>query len=592
MQKILFTLFFYISSQFCFAQQEKPFTSLELFQQAEQYRIAFKNDSAEHILEKTIIKLEEQGELYTEFGLEVLQKRAFVQECRNKDRTAIRSIISVIEISLEYKKYGILAEAWISKARLHEKIQDFKNCLSSLNEAASLIRKNKIDSLKSRYFIRRSSYFRVSFTPNPDSSMHYAHKALNWSIKTRNREDAAVAHMLLGILYSKSSFVDSRYHLKETVKTFWKNGDKTGLTAMMNNLSRLYLHNGFIDSAFIYNDSTILISKNTPDKDDWFSAYKTRSEIYEKINKPDSVIYYLKKHYSMQQEYRENKMRVDVAKINSQYQSEKNKRTISEQAQKIKAEHDEIIFLVSVISFLILLGLILIYFYYRLRKSKRRTEKLSEIVHQINGDLSESLRENKTLLKEVHHRIKNNLQIVISMLEWYAIEEKSSIVTNNYKALVNRVNSIASIHELMYKKDELKDIGLINYIETLCNYIKKSMSDDSLSFDLQSQDLKFNMQTLIPLGILINELVTNSVKHGRINGKNLAITIKINPKEEGYLLHYKDNGKGLPTEEKLKNSKSMGWYLIRSMPRQLQGTVKMSNNGGAVFDIFFREQLN
>ena len=178
------------------------------------------------------------------------------------------------------------------------------------------------------------------------------------------------------------------------------------------------------------------------------------------------------------------------------------------------------------------------------------------------------------------------------MLEWYAIEEKSSIVTNNYKALVNRVNSIASIHEMMYKKDELKDIGLINYIETLCNYIKKSMSDDSLSFDLQSQDLKFNMQTLIPLGILINELVTNSVKHGRINGKNLAITIKISPKEEGYLLHYKDNGKGLPTEEKLKNSKSMGWYLIRSMPRQLQGTVKMSNNGGAVFDIFFREQLN
>lgn len=177
------------------------------------------------------------------------------------------------------------------------------------------------------------------------------------------------------------------------------------------------------------------------------------------------------------------------------------------------------------------------------------------------------------------------------MLEWYAIDETNPLIKQNYKALVNRVNSIASIHELMYSKDELKDIGLQDYIFTLCNNIKKSVSDESLQFDIKCEELKFNMPTLIPIGILINELITNSVKHGKVAGNILNISIEVATQANDYfLLLYRDNGKGLPDSETLKKSKSMGWYLIKSMPSQLQGNVKMYNDSGAVFEILFKTQ--
>jgi len=164
---------------------------------------------------------------------------------------------------------------------------------------------------------------------------------------------------------------------------------------------------------------------------------------------------------------------------------------------------------------------------------------------------------------------------------------------NSINAMSNRIYSIATIHEMMYKQDNssAQSVYLNDYIKTLCTHI--TISSEALerpAFDLDLPEKVFNLETLTPLGIMLNELLTNSFKCARIPNKKLLITIKLHSKDDGYLLYYKDNGNGLP-EGKIKHKDgSLGNYLLSNMSRQLRGNMKSYNDNGAVFEIFFKEK--
>lgn len=193
---------------------------------------------------------------------------------------------------------------------------------------------------------------------------------------------------------------------------------------------------------------------------------------------------------------------------------------------------------------------------------------------ELEQQLKKAITERDILLKEVHHRVKNNLQLVLSLSR---LKDKDGRVETH--EIEDSINSIASAYEAIYKSKVLEKISIETYLKQVVSPI---ISGQRVIFTMNSDDYKQNIDFLIPIGLITTELINNSMKHGRINGSSMDIEITIS--KEGNMLHilYCDNGKGYGSNiESLKKCNSFGMTIIEGLMDQLNGTIHFFDNGGA-----------
>ncbi|WP_298472532.1 sensor histidine kinase [uncultured Maribacter sp.] len=197
-------------------------------------------------------------------------------------------------------------------------------------------------------------------------------------------------------------------------------------------------------------------------------------------------------------------------------------------------------------------------------------------LYNSKNDLSKKLLEKETLLKEIHHRVKNNLQTVSSLLSLQTRNTQDDNVKTLLKATKDRVISMAMIHEMLYMREDLSKIEYKTYVEELSQYLIKSIKgiENKIQLTIDIPDIKLGIDTAIPLGLLINEAVTNALKYGIVDDNegeiHIAITKEVNKE---YVLKIGDNGIGFPETINHKNTKSLGLKLIYNLTRQLKGSV-------------------
>ncbi|MGJ8745466.1 sensor histidine kinase [Polaribacter sp.] len=221
-----------------------------------------------------------------------------------------------------------------------------------------------------------------------------------------------------------------------------------------------------------------------------------------------------------------------------------------------------------------------------LRKIKKQSRELSEK----NIVIKKNLKEKELLVKEVHHRVKNNFQIVASLLELQTkgIEDERALELANEGK--NRVKSMALIHQKLYQNET----GLIDfdeYIKLLIGELSSLYSSsNNVKTSIDSEDMMFDVDTAIPLGLIINEIITNSYKYAFRNDKENNLSISIHKeKNEDYKLVIEDNGPGLANNFDAKKAKSLGLRLVNRLVKQLHGTLKQTNSKGAKFEIYFKD---
>ncbi|MEH6704778.1 MAG: sensor histidine kinase [Galbibacter orientalis] len=225
-------------------------------------------------------------------------------------------------------------------------------------------------------------------------------------------------------------------------------------------------------------------------------------------------------------------------------------------------------------------GKILLTNYNNLYISKREIEKKSK--------------ENEILLKEIHHRVKNNLQTISSLLNIQARntnnDETKRILTNSH----NRVLSMAIVHEMLYAREDLSRIEYKEYVTQLGKFLIESLNkeDKKIELNIAISNIKFNIETSIPLGLLISEFITNSIKHAFLNKNSGKIGINIEKVDpEFFQLTLTDNGIGYNKELLCENPNSMGFKLIANLSRQLRGTINKttSEGNGVIYVLKFKE---
>ena len=242
-----------------------------------------------------------------------------------------------------------------------------------------------------------------------------------------------------------------------------------------------------------------------------------------------------------------------------------------------------------------ILGLLYLYYKFKLSSEIERNQRLEQAVLSRTAEIAKERDTNAILLKEVHHRVKNNLQIIISLLNLQSRFISDSKLIDVFSEIQNRVRSMSLIHEKMYKTKDLKTVDIREYITDLSESLLNTYRlGQKVELDVEVGVNRFKSDTLTPLGLIINEVISNALKYAFQEDKTGRIFVKITKREDGrFRLLIGDNGIGMPEEIAMGNVDSFGTELIAALSEQLNGTIKLlPNQAGTVYQVDFEDVEN
>jgi two-component sensor histidine kinase len=211
-----------------------------------------------------------------------------------------------------------------------------------------------------------------------------------------------------------------------------------------------------------------------------------------------------------------------------------------------------------------------------------------------NEQLRSALAVNMTLLNEVHHRVNNNLQIICSILSiQLATCPDGDLFSERLKDTHSRVQAMAMVHAEMHRSETLADLNLGGYIETLSAQLFGSYCDDPsrIRLELSVEEIRLDLDHAIPCALILNELLSNSLKHAFSDGRPGVIRISARKSQSGFIeLVVADNGVGLPADFQLEKSNSVGLHVVNILNRQLRAELLVTGEGGAKFTLIIKRR--
>jgi len=216
-----------------------------------------------------------------------------------------------------------------------------------------------------------------------------------------------------------------------------------------------------------------------------------------------------------------------------------------------------------------------------LRASEARYRDLVESIRA-------SLKEKEILLRELHHRVKNNMQVITSLLHLQSRHLKDEHLVELFNESRNRIKSMALVHEKLYRSRDLTRVDMKSYIETLGSHLARAYGNKSVQIVYEVDEVKVDIENSIPLGLIINEIVSNAMKHAFSGGRGGKICISLQTSPRGTrLLKIQDNGAGLPEGLEIQKATTLGMQLIIELVHQLQGQYQVVRDNGTTFIIEF-----
>lgn len=315
------------------------------------------------------------------------------------------------------------------------------------------------------------------------------------------------------------------------------------------------------------------------------------AECYLGLNEPDSARHY----YQLASDYKDSLFKVEksraVAALEVDYDVKVKEALIAYQDSQIvqknellevtkernaAQERQLLIFTISLVVAAALLVAIL-FLYNTIRKKNKLVEKRDQ--------------EKAILLREIHHRVKNNLSVIASLLNLQSESIEDETALSAIHEGRNRVKSIALIHQKLYQTEDISEINVEEYVDQLGGFLRSAFGQQDANVQLQliPNPLGLDIDTAVPFGLILNELFTNSFKHGASNNKTLSVKIELSRSERNHFrLRFADNGPGFPEGFNPRKTSSLGVSLLRMLSKQLRGNASFSNDNGAVVTIEFQ----
>jgi two-component sensor histidine kinase len=302
-----------------------------------------------------------------------------------------------------------------------------------------------------------------------------------------------------------------------------------------------------------------------------------------------SAIAHLKKQKELSDSILDSRKTKEIEELQIQYETERRKKDLvvlnnTSRLQQNKLEKADIRQKYT-FACLGLMAIILTLLYSQNKLKNRRNQDLKaqkEEMSKKNISLAKVLKDREWLLKEVHHRVKNNLQIVISLLNTQSSYLDNDSAVHALKESQRRMYSISLIHQKLYQSDNLAYVNMKDYIMDLTSYLRDSLDcTGAIYFHFDVVPMELDINQAIPVGLILNEAITNAIKHAFKNGEAGTVDVKLSRTEDGKVrLEISDDGCGFPPKLDIEESKSLGMSLIRGLSSQLEGDFKIQRNDG------------
>ncbi|MGB8953680.1 MAG: histidine kinase dimerization/phosphoacceptor domain -containing protein [Candidatus Aminicenantales bacterium] len=211
---------------------------------------------------------------------------------------------------------------------------------------------------------------------------------------------------------------------------------------------------------------------------------------------------------------------------------------------------------------------------------------------QAEKKLRESLLEKEALLKEIQHRVKNNMQVILSILNLQARQCKDPVVNEVFRKTQNRIRSIALVHENLYRFKDMSRIDISEYIHGLAIHLFHSyhVDTDLVRFKPEIARIYMDINTAIPCGLIVNELVSNALKHAFLGKRRGEVCVHLSPfNHHQFELVIRDNGIGFPNIIDFKKTETLGLQIVMTLVDQLDGTIELARKKGTEFTLIFNE---
>ena len=362
-------------------------------------------------------------------------------------------------------------------------------------------------------------------------------------------------------------------------------------------LSRCYLQLNQLDLSKKYLDSSRVKMLDIDDYKPKLNIIKQYADYYKKAGNLNESINYYSKYIKIKDSLDSQENMKELISTQVAYQMDQKEGLIIANQTKINQNNIEIVKQHSIKNVLITFGTILVIVIFlvlfQLSKANERKQLLEIRNKQIgtrNQIISKWLVEKDLLIKEVHHRVKNNLQIISSLLKLQSGKSSNEEVKNSLFEAQERINSMALLHQLLYRNNEVTNLSFNNYLSNLITQISSSFSLIDKNFKIESSliELELNLDMAIPLGLITNEIISNAYKHAFSAKEGGIISVRLSQiVKNTYQLKISDNGNGLPPDFDLSSIDSLGLDIVFVLSNQINAELKIYNSNGANFEILF-----
>jgi two-component system, sensor histidine kinase PdtaS len=430
-----------------------------------------------------------------------------------------------------------------------------------------------------------------------NQALEYYQKSLEIREQTGNKRGRASTLNNIGTLYMDLNVLDSALiFLEKSMRIKALQNDLYGLCTGYLNIGEVYLkQNNFKKSETNYNQA-LELAKSIPVGEFEAIAYEGLAKIYSHYGNFAKAYEYQVMHDALEDSLYSAENQKRIAELHAAYEveSQKNKIELLEQQQTLQELQISNSGLLRNFLILLILAIIIIaaMIFFRYRNTLKLNNELLTAYSELR-DVKISKEEKETLLKEVHHRVKNNMQIITSLIRLQASTIEDPKILELFDESQNRIKSMALVHEELYRAQDLASVNVKEYLEKLVSDLLDAYSlDKKVKLDMTVSVFKLSVDTLIPLGLIINEIVSNALKYAFPDADGI-LSINIEDVEDDIIeLTISDNGIGFPQNFSFEKTNSLGLDLIKTLAEQLDGNVVFKNEGGAHYTITFPRKDN
>lgn len=515
---------------------------------------------------------------------EIYLLKGNVKKLLNDKGAALDFFIQAMNTFEQLNEGRWMTTTYVDVAEFYRKIANYSEGLEFIEKAEQTYAKYELNDLVllNKIYNRAAAIYN-EYNPDPFVSIKSSRKALKLAVQIPDSSLMAISYNELGYTYKNLLKVDSSEYFYRQAEKLWMSAQKyhEALHAMSNS-AMLYLHNDKDETRGIALYQRIIhlsdsLNVNFPLINVSYALYQTFLKQGDTIN----AFHYFLVHHDETMIVYNTKTSNELHNVNARFQNEKIQneyRQVSEQLNQSSKSLEEnqrqqfllILFLALLIGFL----LVIIYLFFRLRKS--------------NKDLAIKNNEKDTLIQEIHHRVKNNLQFISSLINMQVQTTHNDKDTESLNETSRRINAMALVHEMLYNKANQKGISAKYYLEELIDSLSAMVNGDqqNIDFVLDIEDLDLNVSDTISIGMITSELISNSMKHAFLKIEHPQVHIKLFKTADNKIMYIiSDNGVGF--KGLLDTSSTLGLRLVDIFSRQLKGTYTILSDKGCSYTLDF-----